>query len=992
VVAEDGQGGVGETQPFKVLTPGTMISHYKIIDKIGEGGMGVVYKALDTRLDRTVALKFLPPRLLSDADARARFEHEAKSASALNHPNITTIYEIDEVEGRAFIAMEFIDGRSLKDVLRDKPLELNDILDIAMQMAEGLGAAHEQDVIHRDVKPDNIMVTPRGRVKVMDFGLAKLRGVTRLTKTGTTLGTLRYMSPEQAEGKELDRRSDLFSFGVILYEMITGRLPFKGDNEAAVIHSIISDTPEPLARYKADVPDGMERIVTKALAKDRDERYQDADDLLADLRREKRVSERIESFHSGVETEASRPRNRLLRLVALAALAAVIAIVYFVFEPFRVEVGPKKEATAEENSLAIMYFENVPDPADSDRLAQMITSLLITDLSESQRMYVVSRQRLYDILKILGKEDLKAIDKTVASEVAEKAGVRWMLTGDILQTEPNIVLTSDISEAATGKVLATQRVTGESGEDIFAVVDKLSRAIRTDLAVPAASAAEPETRIAELTTHSPEAYRCYVEGVDYSYKHYYPEATASFKKAVEYDSTFAMAYHMLAFSLSGSERAAYIAKALRFSDHATERERLWIKARAAEFTGDYPGAIVLTEDFARRYPDSRDAQLVLGMVYYQDLGDAEKAIPHYRRAVEIDPYYKEAYNQMAYAYSDLGDLDNAIWAINEYIALAPDEANPYDSRGDLYAFNGKVDEALASYRKASEIKPRFSTVREGAMYLLTHEYAQAESCYKDLVAGSTPVERAAGRMGLALIPTYQGRFDEALRILDDGIGADKMEGNQDEFASGKYRIKATILIEKRDFASAVEPARRCMELREAAFPSDPAYTLDFYVYALARAGEFEAADSLTAPLREKIETSPETATSYDWLACGSLAHVRGNTEQAIRYLTRALETSDQPYLHIRSQLARSYMDAGRLGEAVELLEAALARYDDVRSLTPIESVKAHYRLGVAYEGSGWTDKAIEQYETFLDIWEDADPDIPVLQDARRRLARLKESS
>ncbi len=992
MVPDRDEGQHGETRPFKVLSPGTMISHYEITEKIGEGGMGVVYKALDTKLDRTVALKFLPPRLLSDAEARTRFEHEAKSASALNHPNITTIYEIDEVEGRAFIAMEHVEGSSLKDVIRDKPLALSDILDIAMQIGEGLGAAHEKDVIHRDVKPDNIMVTARGRAKIMDFGLAKLKGVTRLTKTGTTLGTLQYMSPEQVEGKELDRRSDIFSFGVILYEMISGRPPFKGDNEAAVIHAIINDTPEPLARYKADVPDGIERIISKALAKDREERYQDTDDLLADLRRERRISESREAIPLTGEIRERPAKKRLVRLIALAAVISIAAIIYFVFEPFRVEVGPEREATAQENSLAIMYFENVPDPADSDRLAQMITSLLITDLSESQHMYVVSRQRLYDILKILGREDLKGIDKTVASEVAGKAGVRWMLTGDILQTEPSIVLTADISEAATGKILATQRVTGETDDDIFAVVDKLSRAIRADLSLPTAPAAEYDRGIADVTTHSPEAYRQYVEGLDYLYKHYYAEATESFKKAVEYDSTFALVYPELAFVTSGQERETYSAKALKFLDHATEKEGLWIKARVASFSGDYHGAITQMEDYARRYPESREAYLVLGMIHHNELGESDKAIPYLKQAIAIDPYYKEAYNQLAYTYSGVGDLDNAIWAINEYIALAPGEANPYDSRGDLYAFNGNIDAALKSYRKASEIKPRFSTVREGAMYLFKREYAQAESCYKDLTVGRDKVERSAGRLGLALVPIYKGKFDEALKILDYGIGADEMEDSRGVFAAGKHRLKAAIFIEKHEFASAVEPARRCMELRREENPNAPGYAVDFYIHALSQAGKHAEAERLAAPMKNKIETDPESAMSSDWLACGNLDRARGNTEQAITYLTRALETSDYPYVHLRITLAKTYIDAGRLGEAVDLLEAALLRYDDIRSITPIASVKTHYLLGLAYEQSGWEVKAIDQYETFLDIWKNADPGIPILEDARERLVRLKSSS
>ena len=477
------EGRLDETRPMRALTPGSQVSHYRIIEKIGEGGMGVVYKATDTKLDRTVALKFLPPHLLCDADARARFEHEAKAASALNHPNIATIHEIDEVEGQCFIAMEYLEGGSLKARM-EKPLSIAETLNLAIQIGEGLDAAHQSGVVHRDMKPDNIMLTRRGTAKIMDFGLAKLRGVTRLTKTGTTLGTLRYMSPEQIQGKEVDRRSDIFSFGVVLYEMVTGNLPFKGEYEAAVFYSILNETPDPLARYRADVPEGIQRIVDKALAKDISERYQHADDMVADLRHEKRLLETGASKTTRAEAARPAPRRRLLSILVPTVIVAAVLLVIFVLEPFRIEMGPDKEALAQENSLAIMYFENIPDPADTAKIAQMATALLITDLSESEYMYVISRQRLHDILRLLGREGQRSIDRSVATEVAERAGARWILTGTVLKAEPNIVLTSDISETSTGRIIGTQQATGKEGEDVFAVVDRLSNAVKADLELP----------------------------------------------------------------------------------------------------------------------------------------------------------------------------------------------------------------------------------------------------------------------------------------------------------------------------------------------------------------------------------------------------------------------------------------------------------------------------------------------------------------------------
>jgi serine/threonine protein kinase len=304
------------------------ISHYLILEKLGEGGMGVVYKAQDTKLDRLVALKFLPPHLFSDAEAKARFKQEAKATSALNHPNVTTIFEIDEVEGECFICMEYIEGKSIKELIQEKNFSIPEILNASVQIAEGLKAAHKKGIVHRDIKSDNVMITPEGLVKIMDFGLAKLKGASQLTKTGTTLGTMRYMSPEQVQGMEVDQRSDIFSFGVVLYEMIAGQLPFKGEHEPSIIYSILNETPEPLARYKTGVPGELQRIVDKALAKNRDERFQHVDDMLADLKLIKRGLETTQTI--SVPVKPKRLKKRSAFLYAIPAILIIIPVFIFI--------------------------------------------------------------------------------------------------------------------------------------------------------------------------------------------------------------------------------------------------------------------------------------------------------------------------------------------------------------------------------------------------------------------------------------------------------------------------------------------------------------------------------------------------------------------------------------------------------------------------------------------------------------------------------------
>ena len=317
------------------------ISHYEILEKLGEGGMGVVYKARDTKLERMVALKFLPPHLLDDAEARTRLFQEAKAASGLNHPNITTIHEVDEVEGECFICMEYIEGKSLRESIKERSFSIREILNTSIQIAEGLKVAHKKDLVHRDIKSDNIMITHEGRLKIMDFGLAKLKGKSNLTKTGTTLGTIRYMSPEQLQGIEVDQRSDIFSLGVVLYEMITGQLPFKGEHEAAVIYAILNETPGKLAIYRADVPGKLQGVVDKALVKNRDERYQRVENMLADLESIKRDLETTSTIREPDKTK--QPRKKAVYIFVCLAVLIIALVVVLIKHIPRNTPPPNKE-------------------------------------------------------------------------------------------------------------------------------------------------------------------------------------------------------------------------------------------------------------------------------------------------------------------------------------------------------------------------------------------------------------------------------------------------------------------------------------------------------------------------------------------------------------------------------------------------------------------------------------------------------------------------
>ena len=935
---------------------GKTISHYRILEKLGEGGMGVVYKAQDTKLDRIVALKFLSKDLLRDKEAKTRFVHEAKVASALNHPNITTIYEIDEVEGECFICMEYVEGKSIKEVVKEREIEgwdMGRIIEVAIQIAEGLSKAHQKGIVHRDIKSENIMLTNEGLVKIMDFGLAKLKGVTGVTKVGSTLGTVAYMSPEQASGQEVDLRSDIFSFGVVLYEMTTGQLPFKGEHEVALMYSIINETPEPLARYKANVPEELQRIVDRTLEKNRQMRHQTSDDMAADLKRLKRtIEEGIPLQERGVL--AHEPGKR---------------------------------------SIAVMYFEEITGDEDIRWLSRGLPHMLITDLEQSRFIEVVGYQRLFDILRLLGKEDAERINASTATEVARRAGVTTMLLGSIFKSGNKIRIDYELQDVNDGKLIYADKVVGE---EPLALADRLANQIKLRLDIDPDK--DPHNKVSDVTTHSPQAYRYYLEGLDYHYKIYHAEAEKSYRKALELDPTFAMAYFRLAVLKEGSEQKRLIAKALQYSDKISQKEKCYIRCLDAVRSENYTQYIKELRKMVERYPEEKEASYWLGHIYYK-LRAHEEAVRHLNKAIKIDPLYKGPYNVLAYTYNDIGDFEKSVWAINKYIELAPDEPNTYDSRGDLYAYNGKIDQAIESYKNALEIKPDFYTslAKLGHMYVFRKEYAKAENCYKELSLSRKKDWRSPGRTYLTFIPIYQGKLEEALEVLDDAIAADGMEKVEGRQNANKHFLKACIYEEKKNLNLALREAQVCTEIIEKAYPEDPVHARNFYAYILAAIGQIAKAEEVVQALKKDIEEKDQALMYAYWLSLAGIELAKGNTKTAVTYLEKGTKAAPPEFFQVRFFqvrffLGKAYLESGRLGEAVVELEKALSRYDDIRAYAAISAVKAHYLLGLAYERSGWNNKAIEKYEEFLEIWKDADPGIAEVENAKERLEKLRAES
>jgi serine/threonine protein kinase/tetratricopeptide (TPR) repeat protein len=969
---------------------GQTIAHYKITAKLGAGGMGEVYLADDTKLGRQVALKFLPEGVSRDPEARERLLREAKSASKINHPNILTVYSVEQADHRDFIVMEYVDGLTLEDFIQQQRPRMDEMLGIAVGIALGLAKAHQAGIVHRDLKPSNILIDGDHRARIFDFGLAKLPGAPKLTQTGSTIGTFAYMSPEQGRGDEADYRSDIFSFGVILYEMIAGRTPFAGDHEAAILYSTANEEPEPLPRYKNDVPDEVQRIVSKCLAKRPEDRYQSAADLSTDL---KQIRRSIISGSKVSTLSSPPPKPRRSRLIVSASAVTVIVLAVFLLKPWRIAIEPNQEASAVENRLAVMYFDNVGDPADPNRLGEIATTLLITDLSESQYVQVVSSQRLLDILSLLGHDGERRVDHATATAVAKEAKARWMLLGSILKSEPSIVLTAQLIDVASGNAIASQRINGADGEDIFAMVDRLTVEVKGDLSLPMAAQTESDPSVAEGTTHSTEAYRVFLEGLESADKFYWEDAEARFRKAIALDSTFAMAYYWLVASDLGArpEQETWITTALRHSENVPRKDRWFIESVAARMSGDVNGWQAVLEKITKAYPDEKEGFYQLAYVH-RDAGRFADAIASLERVIAIDPRFKLAYNLEAYIYNKLGDLDKSITAINKYIALAPGEANPLDTRGDLYAYNGKLREAAESYRAALAARSNFyfSLLKLGLINILMGEYERADSCFSVLSASDSPRMRSAGRAALAIVPAYQGRFTESLKILDDGLSADRMEQSNYIETAYKHTLKADILRCQGKYDDALEATRAAEGVTRELSPDNVMWFLPLMAELEEHLGHSSRADSILEALRAGILRTDSTQIDLYWAGRGALEIARGNHAAALSLLQNISER--QLDFWTRRDLARVHLALSEPAEAITQLEQIVGRFNEDAVADAELMVGSHYLLGVAYEESGSHKRAIEQYEKFLERWKDGDPGLPYIDDAKARLVRLQTGS
>ena len=927
---------------------GRTLSHYKILEELSRGGMGVVYRAVDVKLDREVALKVLPAELVEDEERKRRFVQEAKAAAALEHPHIGVIYEIDEAEGVTFIAMELIRGDKLGDVIQKERLSVSRALDLGIEVAEGLARAHDKGIVHRDLKPGNIMLTEDGHAKIIDFGLAKLvepltggrseaKTVTqRETDPGKIMGTVTYMSPEQARGIKVDHRSDVFSYGIVLYEMLSGKHPFQGATGMDTLHAIMKEPAPPLATLGGEVPEeaGSEirRVLDKCLAKEPGERYQTMKDAVVDMRTARRRLESgtfsaVSGVHAPV-VESKEGRRPWAILGGVAAVIFLVAAILFFWRPSTEEVLPS--GTPSKPSLAVLYFDNNTGDPSLDWLRMALTDMLVTDLSQSPQVRVLGTETLYQILKEMRRLAERVTSLEVVQEVAERGDVDTVVLGSFVKAGDTIRISVRLQDASSGEILTTERVEGVGESSIFPMVDDLTRRIRANFEISAVAKDELDRDIKDLVTSSVEAYRYYEEGRRYHLLGKAKEAVLPYEKALAVDPGFAMALLRLS-EVHGhqghtKERDEYVRRALEQADRLTARERYYIEGNYyARKEGTKGRAIQAYEKVLELDPDDGAARFNLAGQYSR-FERFDEAIVHLEELSRRRYSFVGTPWALARAYTaQRAQFDRGYEALQDYIARNPDTSRGHFNLGSHFTDWGKLDEALAAFQKAQSLSPGGTRPLVGmwSVFILREEWKRAQAAAQSLEELPEPGWKNRGSRFLAVTRLYQGRSREGLTFLERArayaeSGTRKAQADNDA---------ARVLLEKGQAARALERAQQAQREGKGDLPEWEGLFLA--ALAQARLRHREDAETTAEALRRTTESLPteKEKRRYHHLA-GELALSRGDARVAIKELEQAqsmlparglvqLRFVAPQHVPVWFSLATAYLTAGEEEKAAE---------------------------------------------------------------------------
>jgi eukaryotic-like serine/threonine-protein kinase len=1016
---------------------GRTLAHYRVTGELGRGGMGVVYRALDLRLNRDVAIKVLPPELVADAPRRERFLREAQTSSQLSHPNIGVLYEADESDGVSFMAMELIDGEKLSDLIARGSLPVLRAVELAIEIAEGLAFAHDKGVVHRDLKPANVMVTRQGHAKIIDFGLAKLveglgtsgSGETRamVTEPGAVLGTTAYLSPEQARAGRVDHRSDIFTFGVMFYEMLTGSLPFRGQSGLETLQAIMHGVAPTLPALGADVGPAaqadLQRIVEKCLAKEPDARYQGMRDLVVDLRAARRRLESGTGVMPAVPASSSppvaaavppvRPSRRRRWFVAAGTVVLLAAAGLFVW-PRMHRASPVPALPGDRPSVAVLYFQNNTGDPQLDWLRTGLTDMLVTDLSQSSAINVLPTDRLYQILASLKRQDDRQLGFDTVQAVAERAGVRHVLVGNYMKAGDTIRINVTLQDVGTGRNLTAERVEAPSEAALFSSVDDLTRRLQTKLApapsglrsllpLPGSGATQPAAgllrNLQEVTTSSMDAYRAYVQGADLHERGRDREAEPLLKQAITLDPKFALAMARVSAVENNLGRLdlsqSYAKQAVDHADRLTPIERFYIEgfydtmreATVGKAIDAYekvlalsPGHVIATHNLA---------------FLYDEIGRFDDAA-HVLEPLAKDPATPPlTLFNLANEYANLDRYDEARKVYTDYLQRDPSSGPAYRSLGQTLLVFARPDEAVAALDKADALDgdTADSLQARWVAAVLANRPGEAAAALARMQQVDDPFIKALTVASGVSADLYQGHGVAAMQRFDRALAAPGPWGPSFDNILRSAASRYALALGQPDLA--LRWAQAAVTGSTGALILGLGTSRYNLALAEARLGRATEADATAKQLRAEADAVPGPLYQI-WVhdLAGIEALDAHRTDQAVAELLAAARLLSPrnsygpppPHAVVWFDLGSAYLAAGNDEAAAKRFERLVSGAE--RIYFPIQYVRSLYFLGQIADRAGDRDKARTYYQQFVDHWGNGDIDRDRVATARARLAAL----
>jgi tetratricopeptide (TPR) repeat protein len=1004
-----------ETPTWNLHTGSIFGERYQIIEQLGRGGMGRVYRALDTKTREEVAIKLIRPDIAEDKRTLERFVNEIKLAHKISHRNIGKMYHLGEDRGLHYITLEYVSGEDLKSFIRrSRRLDIATTVAIAKQICSGLSEAHDAGIVHRDLKPSNIMIDKEGNAKILDFGIARAVGAPGVTAEGSVIGTPEYMSPEQVDGRESDGRSDIYSFGVILFEMVTGRLPFAADTPFIVAFKQQSERPPRPEDLNPQTPPQLSAIILRCLEKDRDKRYQTTEDVCRDL------SQVEETMHTTpVPSPWVRPSTRTTRLKAAAlafpwrkAIIPVLAFLGIMVAGIVIrEILPKAKGAV--RTVAVVGFENLTGDASYEYLRKAIPNLLITSLEQSKYLDVVSWERLNDLAGNTDRDVATAAERDSWFEICRREGVDAIVLGSFTKAENLFATDAKIYDVPTKNLLKS---TGSRGEGVGSIlrtqIDELSRAISQGVGLSERAVSKDAKPITQVTTDSMEAYELFLKGQEDFERYYFDDARVSFEKAVEKDPQFALPYYYLIRVYNnladqpGAAKAMDQFKKLSQTSPGKGKEALYVVALSALMEKDIDGYVKGLNAVIKSDPRDKRAHADLAWFYKNDKKYAE-AVAEFDKALAIDPDFGYALNYLAYTYAEMKEFDKAIRTFERYAAAQPGDANPLDSMGDLYFMTGEIDKARAKYQQALAVRPDFPSAWKLAyLYAMDGDYSAALRWVDDLIAHArTDGMKADGHQWKGFYYSLMGRFKEALAELGTAETLAKTSGNKsladvilrDDlwicYDWGRLDLMKTFLDKRIAYRAeskqGTENLNRIYELLYTGL-------LDVKTGNVASAKKrLEEMESLSVSVGEKEKSFNDMASNQ---LKREILFAEGGYDAAIKIFeagppvkidlsyAASVEGKNLPYMS--DFVARAYLAKGERDKAIKEYERLVSPDASVRESALVHPF-SRLRLAALYEAKGDLDRAVEQYESLLDTWQQADPGLPEVAAARKKLIQLR---